>query len=355
MTYDKKTENGNERLIYLDCLRILATFGVMLLHVSAQNWAVAEVNTLEWNVFNFFDSSVRWAVPVFVMISGALFLAGNRSIEQIYKRNVLRLITAWSFWSAAYAWIGLVTVPMSLKDAVLQMMSGHYHMWFLFMIIGLYMIVPFLQKIVGSLELTRYFLILSLMFTFLLPQLVMLFSFTLERGGAVVSGILNNFYFHFAVGFVGYFVCGYYLNNIEIKGRKEGLVYLLGICGLIMTAGFTRVISIRQQAANELFYGYFTVNVLLESIAVFVLAKNHFKWCMNKRIEACIRKFSKYSFGAYLVHAMVLEQLHHFFGIHTLSFHPIVSVIVIVSIVCVISFGISGMLNSIPVLKKYIV
>lgn len=176
-----------------------------------------------------------------------------------------------------------------------------------------------------------------------------------RKGGAVVSGILNNFYFHFAVGFVGYFVCGYYLNNIEIKGRKEGLVYLLGICGLIMTAGFTRVISIRQQAANELFYGYFTVNVLLESVAVFVLAKNHFKWCMDEKIEIFITKLSKYSFGAYLVHAMVLEQLHHFFGIHTLSFHPIVSVIVIVSIVCVISFGISGMLNSIPVLKKYIV
>ena len=55
---------GQDRQYHLDCLRVLATFAVMILHIAAQNWYGADVMSFEWNVFNFYDSMVRWAVPV---------------------------------------------------------------------------------------------------------------------------------------------------------------------------------------------------------------------------------------------------------------------------------------------------
>ena len=90
-----------QRIAYFDVLRILATFAVIVLHLSAQHWADTDVYSRAWQAFNLYDSAVRWAVPVFVMISGALFLSGSQAASRhILKKNVSRLVTAFIFWSA---------------------------------------------------------------------------------------------------------------------------------------------------------------------------------------------------------------------------------------------------------------
>ena len=76
-----------QRIAYFDVLRILATFAVIVLHLSAQHWADTDVYSRAWQAFNLYDSAVRWAVPVFVMISGALFLSGSQSIGHILKKE----------------------------------------------------------------------------------------------------------------------------------------------------------------------------------------------------------------------------------------------------------------------------
>ena len=161
-----------QRIAYFDVLRILATFAVIVLHLSAQHWADTDVYSRAWQAFNLYDSAVRWAVPVFVMISGALFLSGSQSIGHILKKNVSRLVTAFIFWSALYA-VFMVNFEGCPTNLILQQfLNGHYHMWFLFMIVGLYLIVPFLRPIVRDEKLLRYFLLLTLIFTFLLPDRV---------------------------------------------------------------------------------------------------------------------------------------------------------------------------------------
>lgn len=97
--FDRQTD----RKIYLDFLRVFATFAVMILHISAQNWHSTDVNGFEWQVFNFFDSIVRWGVPVFVMISGSLFLNRETPLRIIYSKYIRRMITAFIVWSAIYA------------------------------------------------------------------------------------------------------------------------------------------------------------------------------------------------------------------------------------------------------------
>ena len=64
----------NGRILYFDFLRIFATFAVMVLHVAGQNWNGTSVPSFEWQTFNLFHSITRFGVPIFVMISGALFL-----------------------------------------------------------------------------------------------------------------------------------------------------------------------------------------------------------------------------------------------------------------------------------------
>lgn len=351
----EKTDRNDWRTD-LDCLRIIAAFAVMMLHTSSQKFYNTGGITFEWKVLNFYDSIVRWGVPVFVMISGTLFLDGNRDIRQIYKKNILRIVTAFIFWSTIYALVNLITFDCGWKKAILQIFKGHSHMGFLYMIMCLYIIVPFFQRIVSSIELTRYFLILSFVFTFILPNLISLISYKSEEIGLVANMIWDSASFHFTLGYVVYFVGGYYLDRIDMTPKLKRTIYLLGVCGFLITWLFTLVLSIAQQRVNMVFYGYFTVNVMLESIMIFAIVKNNLgSFKFSPKAKEILRKFSKFSFGAYLVHMLVLEQLERLFRLSSLSFNPIISVPLISIVIFIISFAISGILNCIPILNKYIV
>ena len=355
MKNKSSTTIKSERFIYFDILKIIATLAVIVIHVSAQHWRDTDIKSFEWNVFNFYDSISRWSVPVFVMISGALFLNGEHSVEKIYKKNILRIVTAFVFWSFLYALIGFITGD-SLRSTVAAFISGHYHMWFLFMIVGLYMITPFLRKIIENDFLMKYFLILSLIFSFIIPQFISVLSLFSQEAGDFLQGVINNIHFNFVVGFSGYFILGYFLNKTPIKKNSRLVIYILGIVGFISTVLLTVLAANYSQKPNGIFYGNLTVNVLLESAAVFVFFKSIFgNLKLNDKAKNLIVKLSKYSFGVYLVHVMVLVALNKVFHINTLSFNPIFSVPIITVLIFIVSYIISAIINNIPILKKYVV
>lgn len=66
---EQRIIKNNNRCIELDYLRVFATFAVMILHIAGSNWYTTDVNGIEWQTFNFYDSIVRWSVPVFVMMN----------------------------------------------------------------------------------------------------------------------------------------------------------------------------------------------------------------------------------------------------------------------------------------------
>ena len=171
----------------------------MVLHVAAYNWSTTDVNSLEWQVMNFYDAIVRWAVPVFVMISGSLFLRKDIPLRKIYSKYIFRIFTAFVFWSFVYAGANYALK----RDAVKAMglfVAGNYHMWFLFMIVGLYMIIPFVKKIAESELLTKYFLVIAFFFTFLFPETVRIISFFSEKYGQFADNLVGNFNFQFVAG-----------------------------------------------------------------------------------------------------------------------------------------------------------
>lgn len=118
------------------------------------------------------------------------------------------------------------------------------------------------------------------------------------------------------------------------------------------------------------FHANMTLNVMLMSVALFLTAKNSRKmWEASEKTRGRIKKLSDYSFGAYLMHILVIKLLDHnpLFKLNTLQFkpnigdfegvllNPAISVPVIALITFLISLTISGLLHRIPVLKRYIV
>lgn len=80
------------KIIAFDRLRILAAFAVVVLHAVAPLFLDSYPSS-DWNVANVYESLVRWSVPVFFMISGALFLNKRKelNIGRLYKKNIFRV------------------------------------------------------------------------------------------------------------------------------------------------------------------------------------------------------------------------------------------------------------------------
>lgn len=351
-----------KRCIYFDILRIVACFAVIIIHVCSW-YLYSDINSPNWQVFNFYNSIVKWSVPIFVMISGALFLKANYSLEELYKNKILRIFISLCFWSIVYCfYIVYVNKNFDLKFILFSLITlkGKVHLWFLYMIMGLYILVPFLKKIVEDKFLIKYFLILSLLFTFIIPKLISVISSFQKDGDVLFNNFVlscNNFNLYFVLGYTSYFILGHFLDTETIDEKnKINIIYTLGVIGFILTMFLSNIYIHYLGKFDELFYDYLSFNIFLESIFVFVFIKKcfeHFKF--SDKQKNIIIKCSKYSFGAFLVHYLILDILMRFCHFTPISFNPLFSVPIIGIIVFVISFFISSLLNKIPFLNKYIV
>lgn len=342
-----------KRTIYFDCLRILATIAVVILHVAAQNWYVTNIHSYEWNVMNIYDSLVRWGVPIFVMISGALFLEREVDIKRLYTHNIFKIVLTFIIWTTIYAVGQSLYKGFEWKTFIKWLIGGHYHMWFLFMIVGLYMMVPFLKKIVESESLTRYFLGLGFVAIFIIKycaDVLELLGITL---GKLANTWLANFELHMVTGYVLYFVGGYYLSKIELNKKLRVTIYISGVIGFVSTIFLTKWLCDTLDRHVSYFYTNFTLNVFLESVAVFVFIKQLMtKIRLREHIEKCISKISGCCFTAYLVHVLVIEILRFVVGLDTMTFDPLLSVPIISLIVLVISFAFAALVKLFLAQKK---
>ncbi len=342
----------SRRIVYFDYLRILAAFSVVVLHISAQCWYFVGVSGTAFRVFNAYDSIVRWSVPVFAMISGALFLEKEISMSTIYRKNVLRMLTSFVFWSILYA----VVSGGDSKHKADVAFGGYYHMWFILMIVGIYVCLPFIRLIVSDKKVCKYYMLLWLTVSCILPTLFQVIS---DLGSGHLSGIterisgdVSGLNIYMATGYVGYFILGYYLNHMDFSKKQRLLIYLAGLIGFLTTIYLSLYVSRRTGVPTESYYSGFTINVLLECIAIFVLFKY---WNVSQKPNRIVAQISKCSFGVYLVHVMIMEFMNERLAINTLSFNPILSVPALSLLVFAIALIISLILNCIPVLKKYIV
>ena len=343
----------HKRVVYLDYLRVIATFAVIILHVSSIYWDELGVSTRAWNIMNFYDAGVRWGVGIFVMISGVLFCSREASIEKLYKKNIFRMVVAFLFWSLFYALFNVITQGYEQERFFRDLILGEYHMWFLFMIVGLYMIVPFLKKITESKQLLQYFLILCLIFGFLIPSMIDLLTIISVDAATLLEQFVAKFKFNFVLGYVGYFVLGYYLSKQETK--KPLLYYVfLGLVGYGMTYYFTKWSSLYLGEPCRIFYDNLTINVLLMSVSVFLVFKKVFAQAVVKSgISRLMIRISDYSFGIYLVHIFIL-RLFEMSNVTALTIAPLRGVLVISLLIFVISYAISALFHHLPIVKKYL-
>lgn len=354
--------NTKNRNLYFDLLRIFATFAVVLVHCCFTSIANRQIDS-HWHILNIFDSISRFAVPVFFMISGALFLDKERtlSVRKLYTKNVLRLCTAFAFWSVLYA---LLTAYIKHKFTIGNLFSyfvnGYYHMWFIPAMIGIYILLPLLRKISENDNLVKYFLLICLVFYYVPELIVTLLEYlpfseasTIETA---LTDVVSALKLYPTRGYAFYFFLGHYLHTKDFTKVQKVVSAILGFAGTIGIIALTACVSLKEGKLDENFYNYTALLVFLQAQGVFVLFKNAENIKISDKASEVIQSLSKYTFGCYLMHVIPITIYEK----HILTdavYPPLVyiSIPVLAIAVFVISMAVSALLNHIPFVKKYIV
>lgn len=305
----------------ISILRILATLSVIIIHVSGPEVVkFGKLSNFEWNVANFYDSISRYAVPVFFMISGALLLGRTFEIKDFLKNRLGKIIPPFLFWSLFYSLFNryvlndeLFNISKVVKDVFY---GSEYHLWFVYTLIGVYLIAPIIQKWIhfSKQNEIKYFLIIWILTLFLtLP------------GVAIYFPKINFAYFS---GFLGYFILGFYLKKF-VK-CPNWISYLLILLGLGITFFGTYYFSHKNNTFYDYFYEYLSINALLVSIGVFMLFTKI--ETINDSIKPLLSKVNECSFGIYLIHPLVINILA-LLGVFTYSINPLIDILIL-SLAC---------------------
>ena len=353
---------STSRLTWPDFARVIAVFAVVVLHAATCDhdiWNGGGRN-LTWQICSIYNSLVRFCVPLFVMISGMFLLAPKKEypIKKLYLSKILRVATAYIFWAAVYSafalielsWRGGATFGHGKLYIFLDgMLKGYYHLWFLPMIAGLYIVTPLLRVIAKNEKLTIYFLVLGAIFVFgvnalaLAPGMPKLLNLTVTRLGVKL-----------VAGYSCYFLLGYYLATAQLSRSTRLLIYAAGIVAVIATAVLNGAVGYRLDRAGSWFFGNLLPNTLLTTMAIFVFCRYNLNFNLSEVRQKKIATIGRYSFGIYLVHALFLEILHKNF-IFYFQNDPAITIPVASVVVFFVSWAAVWALDQIPVVKKYLI
>jgi len=354
-------QRADGRVVFADLLRIFATLAVIFLHIAGSHMADVGVDTGTWAVLNLYDALVRWCVPVFVMLSGMFLLdpRQDRSLGRLFLHNGLHILLALLFWGGVYAVADCLQAGSgfsweSIWPAVRNALRGntHYHLWYLYMILGLYLVTPVLRAFVrgaGRGELL-YFLGVCFLFASVLPTAFQLWP--------DATADIQTWYYRLdlklVLGYVGFYVGGYYLREYTISRLAEACIYVLGILGAVATVWGTSVLSRRTGSLYSALYGYTSPNVVFFSVAVVVL----FRYVLGVSDERSRRQrvsgLARLTFGVYLVHDLFI-MLFNELGITTLSFPAVAAVPGLTAAVFVCALGTAWGIRQIPVAGRWLI
>lgn len=346
---------NQKRKLHFDLLRMAAAFSVVLLHSASQYWYTQDVYSREWLVTNFYDAVSRFGVPVFVMISGAMFLdkSYQLNIRRLYGRNILRLVLLYIVWSCVYGITDFVNFGWTLeRQGALfrEMLYGRYHLWFLPMMVGIYMLLPILKtwtEHVRKREI-EYFLLLFLVLQ-ICSETLKVFKISDE-----VLYVLDLGKVEMACSYVGYFVLGYYLAHVGIGPKLRKALYLAVVPSLLANVVLSVWLVRRHGVYSEMIFDSYGLFTFVVACALFVFAVDRgSKLSFGAKGSRLIRELSSDTLGVYVMHLWLMEFLEPR-GIHSMTLPGIIGVPLFALFCYVVCTVAAGILRRIPVIGRYL-
>ncbi|WP_057894250.1 acyltransferase [Lacticaseibacillus brantae] len=284
-----------ERNVSFDLLKILACFLVIVNHSSAVFIQFSGLNS-SWVLATVTFFIAKTAVPLFMMVSGALLLNRQRSYTYSFTKagHFFLLLLIWDY---GYWLLGPRPVAWWRLDAYLQHFFAQpaaIHLWYLYMLVGFYLMLPFISRLTANFTKKDFEIFLGFWIGF----------------GTTVPFFQALLHFHISpyfqlplyMGFLGYFVLGRYL--FLYPPRKMWLV-LVGLISLVVVSGLTISQSLVDQRAYLGFDNVLFLPVVLIAITLFGLIAAP----TSPKQSAVLAWISQLTFGIYLSHFVILHTI----------------------------------------------
>lgn len=317
------------REVRYDLLRIAACFAVVLLHVSNGYWYVVDVNSRDFAIMTIYNSFTRFGVPVFFMLSGLFLLDPKKELPaKKLAARIGKLAACFFLWSLFYAFQSVLyngflhgwdsVSQEMLSNAVMRLVKGHDHMWFLMDLLGFYLFLPILRKVCENIRVTGYFLLLWVVVRFLIATVLP------YVGGDMIISVVTSMHLYVLMGYIGYFMAGYYLQKIDIPKWSRYILYAAGAGAIVFTAVRSLIDCRVTQSYDDRWFSPSNINVLLFSVATFVFYK--YRKIPQFFIDSkWVPIMAKTTFFVYMVHPFILEKLG-LLGINVIAYSVILSI-----------------------------
>ena len=341
-----------KQILWIDLLRVLAMFGVVLLHTTAPLlYQYGTIPMSYWWTANIYDSATRVCVPLFFMISGYLILEKSEKLSFFISKRIKKVVIPLVIWSIIFLiWKKIVMGHDIFLHSFYNIIISpvYYHLWFIYALLGVYFFIPVLRIfILNANNHTKYYFVL--IWFFAVSTVPLFENFT---------GIINKTDFMAILGFIGYFVLGHIIRHLNISKKLFIIANIFIISSYVFTVFSTYFLSNRSGTFYEYFYGYFSPNIILLSVMFFIVFKYVFQdsKVFNYRLGVkIIHKLSSASLGIYLIHTIFLYHLKSQdfgFSLSATSGNPILFIPITAIVAFLLSFIVISILQKIPIIKN---
>lgn len=343
-------ETKRREIHFLSELRAVSCIAIVLLHTFYAASAYAAPGSTAHLAAISVRNLMMWAVPCFVMVSGALLLDQARVItyRKIFQKYILRILLALVLFSVGFqvfdditgnSGLHLTTLLHGLQNAVTG--QSWKHMWYLYLIIALYLLLPFYRKIAAGLTKKDSYYLLGVYFVFL--SLIPMLQTLTQKSTAFYLCVYSIYPFYFFLG------DAFFQKRIF---QKRWILALLAVGGTAAMLLLTMLCEKKQTASlSELLTSYAFPPIALQSAGIFglmaVKADRTPKW-----LSWILRQIDQCSFGVYLLHMLFLKLVLVVWKWNPYSHGGFLVILALAIAVFLCSFGCIWLLKRIPGLKK---
>ncbi|MDZ7933607.1 MAG: acyltransferase family protein [Emticicia sp.] len=339
------------KVTWISNLRVFATLTVIMLHCAAGGiYLMGKIPNSWWWICNTTNTFGRFAVPIFVMLSGYLLLGKYKNLIDFLTKRFSRIFIPFLLWTIIFMlwgnYFGIILAEKTkfefvdiLKKILTGGAGGSGHLWFVYMLMGLYLFSPIISRWITQAtdQEIKFFLIMWFVACTIYPYF--------EK----FLGIKINFEIRYFSGYVGYFVLGYFLGNLPINfsPKKVGFIALI----VFLISWLTACIGIYYSTLNNhklyesSLFDYLSPSVILMSISAFLTFKN----LLNIEIlPTFVAQLDKFSYGMYLMHLIPMKTLSRQYQINFKWIHPSIGIATQFILTTIICYAVIFILSKIP-------
>ncbi len=317
---------SKQRIVFIDYIRVLACFLVMLVHASENFYGVdssglaGNMSMLvnEQNRFwvAFYDGALgRVSVPLFMIVSAFLLvpMSPRLTMTGFYRRRFLRILPPFVLFLLLYTFLPLAWGGMTWQQSMSDLKALPFnfpsmggHLWFMYPLISLYLIIPVVSPWLERASARDELVFLAIFaFSTLMPWLHRFVQ--PELWGECFWNQYGMLWY--CSGYLGYLVLAHYIRT-HIKWSRHRRLAIGSACfiiGAVFTAWSFWWKGVPGQLIEtpmlEWSWEFCTPNVLLATFGLFLL----FTCMTSAKAPAWVDKLARMSYGMYLMHMFFLS------------------------------------------------